>query len=224
MIMKRSELNQLILENRAFMEEQGFKLPPFAYWSAQEWQNLPEKYKEMKDCQIGWDVTDFGSGDFHKKGLFLVTLRNGCPGKYQKTYAEKIMVVEENQVTPMHFHWNKMEDIINRGGGNLMVQVYNSKEEELDRETPVVVYSDGGEYTVPAGTVLCLTPGQSITMQQGLYHSFWGQEGHGKVLVGEVSQCNDDVNDNRFYEPAGRFQEIEEDVAAEFLLANELRD
>lgn len=122
--MKRSELNQLISENRKFMEEQGFKLPPFAYWTVEEWKNLSDEYAEMKDCQIGWDVTDFGSGDFHKKGLFLMTIRNGCFGKYPKPYAEKIMVVEENQVTPMHFHWSKMEDIINRGGGNLLVQLY----------------------------------------------------------------------------------------------------
>ena len=52
--------------------------------------------------------------------------------------------------------------------------------------------------------------------------SFWGEEGKGKVLVGEVSMCNDDTNDNRFWEPTGRFPEIEEDVPAEFILANEL--
>lgn len=222
--MKRSELNQLIAENRKFMEEQGFKLPPFAYWTVDEWKNISEEYAEMKECQIGWDVTDFGSGEFHKTGLFLMTIRNGYgrPGKYPKTYAEKIMVVEENQVTPMHFHWDKMEDIINRGGGNLMVQLYNNINEELDMQSPVTVCSDSRKYTVPAGTILCLEPGQSITMHQGLYHSFWGEEGKGKVLVGEVSMCNDDVNDNRFYGPAGRFSEIEEDVPAEYLLVNEL--
>ena len=220
--MKRSELNKLIKENRSFMEAQGFKLPPFAYWSIDQWKNRSDEYEEMKDCQIGWDVTDFGSGDFYKKVLFLMTIRNGCYGKYAKPYAEKIMVVEEGQVTPMHYHWNKMEDIINRGGGNLLVQVYNSIDRELDRTSDVTVYSDSRKYTVPAGTILRLEPGQSITMQQGLYHSFWGEEGKGKVLVGEVSMCNDDVNDNCFYEPTGRFSDIEEDVAAEFLLTNEL--
>lgn len=221
--MKRSELDQLILENRTFMESKGFVLPPFAYWDAEQWRNLSKEYDEIRDCQLGWDVTDFGSGDFHKKGLFLITLRNGQKGgQYPKPYAEKLMVVEENQVTPMHFHWSKMEDIINRGGGNLMVQLYNSAEEALDRESEVTVYSDGRKFTVAAGTILCLKPGESITMQQGLYHSFWGQEGHGKVLVGEVSMCNDDTNDNRFLESEGRFQDVEEDVPARFLLANEL--
>lgn len=221
--MKRSELNQLILENRRFIEEKGFALPPFAYWNAGQWRNLSEEYAEICDCQLGWDVTDFGSGDFHKTGLFLLTIRNGLLGQYPKPYAEKIMVVEENQVTPLHFHWKKMEDIINRGGGNLMVQVYNSINEELDRESHVTVYSDGRKYTVAPGTILCLKPGESITMQQGLYHTFWGQEGFGKVMVGEVSMCNDDENDNRFLNPGGRFQEVEEDAPAMFLLANELR-
>ena len=151
-----------------------------------------------------------------------MTIRNGCFGKYAKPYAEKIMVVEEGQVTPMHFHWSKMEDIINRGGGNLMVKVYNSVDDKLDPTSDVTVYSDSRKYTVPAGTVLRLEPGQSITMQQGLYHSFWGEEGKGKVLVGEVSMCNDDVNDNCFHEPTGRFSDIEEDVPAEFMLTNEL--
>ena len=63
--MKRSELNQLIQENRSFIESHGFKLPPFAYWGIEQWRNRSDEYAEMKDCQIGWDVTDFGSGDFH---------------------------------------------------------------------------------------------------------------------------------------------------------------
>ena len=46
--------------------------------------------------------------------------------KYTKTYAEKLLVVKEGQMAPMHFHWNKMEDIINRGGGNVLITVYNS--------------------------------------------------------------------------------------------------
>ena len=143
--MKRSELDKLILENRTFIENRGFVLPPFAYWNAEQWRNLPEEYAEIRDCQLGWDVTDFGSGDFHRIGLFLMTLRNGLPGRYPKPYAEKIMVVEENQVTPMHFHWKKMEDIINRGGGNLMVQVYNSVNEALYFGVPLLMLPQTAE-------------------------------------------------------------------------------
>ena len=66
-----------------------------------------------------------------------------------------------------------------------------------------------------------LEPGQSITLTPGLYHRFWGEEGSGTVIVGEVSMCNDDANDNRFYDKVGRFPEIEEDEAPLHLLCNE---
>ena len=54
-----------------------------------------------------------------------------------------------------------------------------------------------------------------------MYHDFEVEEGTGPVLLGEVSQCNDDNVDNRFYEKMGRFPEIEEDEAPYRLLCNE---
>lgn len=56
---------------------------------------------------LGWDLTDFGFGDFNKCGLILFTIRNGNFMKDKKPYAEKIMIVEELQETPMHFHWSR---------------------------------------------------------------------------------------------------------------------
>ena len=41
------------------------------------------------------------------------------------------------------------------------------------------------------------------------------------MLLGEVSQCNDDNTDNRFNPPFGRFPEIEEDEPPYRLLCNE---
>jgi ABC-type sugar transport system, auxiliary component len=41
------------------------------------------------------------------------------------------------------------------------------------------------------------------------------------VLIGEVSQTNDDNTDNRFYEPLTRFSSVEEDEAPYRLLCNE---
>lgn len=223
--MKRSELNQIMKDAVQFIDEMNFKLPPFVFWSAEEWKTKGHEYDEIRDNMLGWDITDFGSGDYSKIGLLMITIRNGnfSDEKYDKPYAEKLLIVEEEQITPYHFHWKKMEDIINRGGGNLLIKVYNStKDEGLDLTGEVTIYSDGREYKVPAGSIVRLEPGQSMTMQQGLYHSFWGEKGKGKVMVGEVSMCNDDTNDNRFYEPTGRFSDIEEDTAAEFLLVNEL--
>lgn len=45
--------------------------------------------------------------------------------------------------------------------------------------------------------------------------------GTGAVLIGEVSQCNDDDTDNHFDPPMGRFPVIEEDEPPYRLLVNE---
>ncbi len=219
--MKRSELNEILRTNVEFIERMNFKLPPFAYWTRKDWEEKDERYNEMRDCMLGWDITDFGYGDYSRIGLLMFTIRNGGLGdsRYPKPYAEKLLIADEKQVTPYHYHYQKMEDIINRGGGNLLVKVYNSTPEDtLDQESEVTVYRDGCCDKVPAGTVVRLTPGESITLQPGLYHSFWGEEGAGKVLVGEVSKVNDDRVDNRFLEETGRFPEIEEDEEPLYLL------
>ncbi len=221
--MKRSEINSLITNAISFFEKQNFKLPPFAFWNQQEWNEKGTEYDEIIDNKLGWDITDFGSGNFKKTGLFLFTIRNGNQKlkKYIKPYAEKIMLVGENQVTPYHFHWNKMEDIINRGGGNLLVQLYNSTKDERFADTLVTIHSDGRTYDVKAGSIIRICPGESISLYKGQYHSFWGEEGHGTVMVGEVSQCNDDEIDNRFYDSVGRFPEIDEDETIKYLLCTD---
>ena len=222
--MKRSEVNAIIRENISFLKEHQFILPPFAFWSPAEWKDKGSEYDEIRENHLGWDITDYGFGEYRKTGLFLFTIRNGnqqMPEKYKKPYAEKIMVVGDGQVTPYHYHWYKMEDIINRGGGTLVIKLYNTDPvtDLLDEKTPVTVHSDGRVYEVPAGTEVRLSPGESISLYQGQYHSFWGEGG--ACLVGEVSQCNDDASDNRFLDPVGRFPEIEEDEPAEYLLCNE---
>ena len=222
--MKRSEINKAIKGALEMFEEYKIALPDFVNWTPEEWAEKGDETQEIRDNMLGWDVTDYGGGEFDKLGLLLITIRNGnnkYPEKYPKPYAEKLMIVKEEQITPMHFHWNKMEDIINRGGGNLMIKLYNStKDEELDT-TDVEVSIDGVKHVFPAGHVVKLTPGQSITLTQGLYHRFWGEKGCGTVLVAEVSMCNDDNTDNRFYDKVGRFPKIEEDEKPIRLLCNE---
>ncbi len=222
--MKRSEINAAMKDALRLFEEYRISLPPFVLWSPEEWKTKGDETEEIKDNMLGWDITDFGMGDFQKTGLLLITLRNGNqknPQKYPKPYAEKLMVVRENQVTPMHFHWSKTEDIINRGGGNLMIKLYNSNEQENLSDSDVVIVMDGVKKRFPAGTVVRLTPGESITFTKGIYHRFWGEEGKGTVLVGEVSMCNDDNTDNRFYDQIGRFPKIDEDEPPLYLLCNE---
>lgn len=221
---KRSEINIIMREAMAFLDARKVPLPPFVLWTPDQWARVGHEADEIRDNMLGWDITDYGLGDFCKIGLLLITIRNGNqnqPQKYPKPYAEKFMVIREGQVTPMHFHWYKMEDIINRGGGNLMIKLYNSTEQEGLADTEIAVKIDGVEKKFPAGHVLKLEPGESITIRQGLYHRFWGEEGHGTVLAAEVSMCNDDKIDNRFYDQVGRFPEIEEDEAPLHYLCNE---
>jgi D-lyxose ketol-isomerase len=221
--MKRSELNGIMRNAVKFAEKMGFALPPFAYWGPKDWETKGKEYDEIRDNMLGWDITDFGSGDFHKIGLLMFTIRNGNfnDNKYMKPYCEKLLIVEEEQITPYHFHWKKMEDIINRGGGNLLVQVYNSTEDEKLADTPVQISMDGRNYTAPAGTIVRVTPGESITLSPGMYHKFWGEKGTGTILVGEVSKVNDDRVDNRFLNREGRFPAIEEDAEPLYYLYTE---
>ena len=223
--MKRSAINKALKEMEAMVNEYRFSLPPFCHFTPEEWQTKGHEYDEIRDNMLGWDITDYGLGKFDEFGFSLITLRNGnlsMPDKYTKTYAEKLLFLKEGQYAPNHFHWSKMEDIINRGGGNLLIRVYNSNPDEtIDYDSDVTVNCDGIKQIVKAGTQVRLTPGMSISIQPGLYHDFEGEKGSGNVLIGEVSQCNDDNIDNRFEPPVGRFPEIEEDEPPYRLLCNE---
>ncbi len=219
--MKRSEVNAIMREGIAFLAKKQFLLPSFAFWTPEAWRTKGPECREIVTNHLGWDITDFGSGHFLKTGLFLFTIRNGSLADPAKTYAEKIMIVREGQITPTHFHSQKMEDIINRGGGNLVIRLWNAKaNDELD-DTAVTVSVDGVRKTIPAGETLTLHPGDSVCLPQRNYHSFWGEAGKGTVLVGEVSRVNDDRTDNRFHAPAGRFPQIQEDEPPLHLLCTD---
>lgn len=217
--MKRSEINQIMRDAVEFIREKNFILPPFAYWSKADWEDKNEEYDEIRDNLLGWDITDFGSGDFAKVGLLMFTIRNGNFNnpKYVKPYAEKLLITEKDQVTPYHYHYKKMEDIINRGGGDLVVRLYNAAPDDSFADTPVLVSKDGRNYMQPAGSIVRVKPGESITLHCGTYHTFWA-EGE-KTLIGEVSKVNDDRVDNHFYETVGRFPAIDEDEEPLYLLS-----
>ena len=221
--MKRSKINQCIKEMEEMLKEYHVSLPPFFHFTPEEWKTKNLEYDEIRDNQLGWDITDCGLENYDKIGFSLITLRNGNQHnpKYKKTYAEKLILLKDGQTFPMHFHWMKSEDIINRGGGVMVITVYNDDGNGGLSKEDVLVNSDGRSYYVPAGTGVQLKPGESITLWQHQYHHFSVLPGSGDVLIGEVSQCNDDNTDNRFYEPVGRFPAIEEDEPPYRLLCNE---
>ena len=221
--MKRSEINAIIKEFEAMLKEYHFALPPFLSFTPEEWAEKGHEYDEIRDNALGWDITDYGMGDFDKLGLSLITIRNGNTHnpKYTKTYAEKIMYLRPGQVSPNHFHWYKTEDIINRGGGRFIFNLWNATPDEELADTAVEICRDGRRYMVPAGSEIVLEPGESLSLYPYYYHEFVVDPTSGPTLIGEVSMCNDDNTDNRFYKPLGRFPTIEEDEPPYRLLCNE---
>jgi D-lyxose ketol-isomerase len=214
-------------EGIAFLKSKGIPLPPQAFWNLEDWNENREKASELEKRRIGWDLTDFGSGKFESIGLLCYTLSNGIIGPeghpVDQTYANKLLIVEENQVTPMHHHRRKTEDIINLAGGNLQIKLFNvDKDERPDEKMPVEFFRNGIRTTCNPGAVISLNPGERVRLDTHHYHEFWAQPGQGKVLVEEVSSVNDDRIDNIFAEDFGRFPEIIEDEVPKYLLCTEL--
>ncbi|MEZ5792763.1 MAG: D-lyxose/D-mannose family sugar isomerase [Nitratireductor sp.] len=225
--MKRSQVNEIMSQADEFIRSFGFVLPPFAYWSPKQMQQQRQSISGIVDARLGWDITDYGKGDFDNLGLFLFTIRNGSQEDLKRgggmCYAEKIMISRKDQMSPMHRHIVKAEDIINRGGAKLALKLYNSLPDgSIDKKSDVTVATDGVLRTQPAGDVLRLDPGESVTLLPGNWHAFWGEGGD--VLIGEVSTVNDDLTDNIFAEPLGRFSRIEEDAEPRHLLVSDYPD
>ena len=221
--MKRSEINAALRWAEALLEANNIRLPDMAYWSAEEWQQNSAALATVKKVMLGWDITDFGSGDFEHIGAVLYTVRNGClsePG-VGVPYCEKYIIMKEGQRLPEHYHVFKTEDIINRAGGVLEVFLWNTDKEGRQLDTPVTVYMDGIPHTFKAGEPIYVTKGNSISLTPGMAHIFGPRKGTGALIVGEVSKVNDDNTDNYWLEPTARFADIEEDEPAARRLCNE---
>jgi D-lyxose ketol-isomerase len=221
--MKRSRVNQIMAEAEELIAIHGFVLPPFAWWSPEEFCRLAPGTR-VAEARMGWDITDYGQGRFDELGLFLFTLRNGRLTDLQHgggmAYAEKLLISRKDQLSPMHTHVIKAEDIINRGGATLAIELYGSDDAgRFAEDRGGRVWCDGVAWKFRPGEVLKLAPGESVTLMPGDWHAFWGEGGD--VLIGEVSTVNDDLTDNIFREPIGRFSEIEEDEAPRHLLVSD---
>ena len=222
--MKRSQVNDIMVQADDMIRSFGFTLPPFAYWSPATFKRNAAAARPIIEAQCGWDITDYGAGDFEALGLFLFTLRNGRLADLQRgggmCYAEKLLISRQDQLSPMHTHVIKAEDIINRGGATLVVELFGSDAEgRFAEDQGGTVYCDGLRRDFTPGEKLRLAPGESVTLMPGDWHAFWGDGGD--VLIGEVSTVNDDNIDNIFREPIGRFSDIEEDEAPRHLLVSD---
>ncbi len=218
--MQRSEINRIVRDAEAFFAAQNFMLPPFSRWTVEDWGAVGSEAAEIVHHNLGWDITDFGQGDFAACGLVLFTIRNGALENLRsvqgKIYCEKLALIAEGQICPSHHHFVKVEDIIARGGGKLAIELHNAGEDGSYRDTEIVISQDGVRRTLPAGSTVTLDHGESVTLEPWHYHRI--SSIGGSCMFGEVSVVNDDANDNRFHEPVGRFPEIEEDEAPYRLL------
>lgn len=222
--MKRSEINKFVHWAEELCEKYSISLPDFSRYTPKQVSFFSEQ--NFAKTMLGWDITDFGSGDFLRCGAVLFTVRNGSvydPG-LGTPYAEKYIFMRDDaeQEIPMHYHIRKTEDIINRAGGILCVQVYaRSDDGKIDLASPVTVYRDGIRYLAQAGEIIEITNGNSITLTPYMYHRFYTKKGSGDLVIGEVSAVNDDNTDNVFLDFRERFGRIEEDEAPYRLLVNE---
>ena len=170
--MKRSRINDIIAQSDEMMRSFGFVMPPFAYWSPDEFKARKDDAKNVIDARCGWDITDYGAGKYDEMGLFLFTLRNGRLADLQRgggmCYAEKLLISKQDQLSPMHTHVLKAEDIINRGGATLVVELFGSDAEgNFDETRGGTVYCDGIKREFTAGEKLHLAPGESVTLMPG---------------------------------------------------------
>lgn len=97
---------------------------PFCHFTPEQWQTIGHEYDEVRDCMLGWDITDYGMGGF---------------------------------------------------------------------DSDVTVHTAGRTDTVPAGTQIRLTPGESIHVQQYLYHDFEVEPGTGCCATSTPRQSEEAI-------------------------------
>jgi D-lyxose ketol-isomerase len=222
--MKRSQINQELKWAKDLLDKNNIKLPPFGYWTLEEWKSDKKDLSALKEVMLGWDITDYGKDKFNQLGAVLFTLRNGSlnDNRIGTPYAEKLIVLKDGQRLPIHYHASKTEDIINKAGGVLAIKLYNSLENgEVDYKSEVSVELDGVTYIFEPFEEIDIPAGNSITLRPYMYHLFWAKEGFGDLVCGEVSSINDDNTDNYNAEDVSRFSKVEEDEPILHPLCNE---
>ena len=222
--MKRSEINAAIGWAKDFLARNNIRLPALAYWSPDELRARAAELGTVRRLELGWDITDFGSGDFGKVGAVLYTVRNGLADdpSVGVPYCEKYILMKDGQHLPNHYHVFKSEDIINRAGGEISVRLWNAdRASGRMLESEVKVMMDGIERRFRPGEEIVVRKGESITLAPYIAHVFGPRPGSGDVVIGEVSKVNDDHTDNYFLDPIARFADIDEDEAPVHLLCNE---
>lgn len=222
--MRRSDIDRIIDTGREACRRNGFVLPPFAQWSPQEALAQPDALRLMAGGGLGWAIAEFQPGRFATHGLTVFTIRMGEPALVGrsggKLYGEKVLVARDGQVTPLHYHAVKTEDIVNRGGGRFVVELLAVDARGQPKDEPVEAIKDVAVVRVPPRGRVVLEPGESLQLDPFVAHAFWAEGG--TVVAGEVSLVNDDASDNLFIPPLPAAAAIEEDAAPRYLLARDI--
>ena len=103
--MKRSEINSYVRWAEKFIAENNIRLPELAYWTPDELSSRKDKLSVVRRLELGWDIPDFGSGDFARTGAVLYTVRNGLVDEPEVgvPYCEKYILMREGQLLPKHY-------------------------------------------------------------------------------------------------------------------------
>lgn len=221
--MKRSLVNASIQYAKQLLEKQNIRLPDFGYWTLEDWKKQKGDLKVIKQLMLGWDLTDHGLGRFQEIGCTLFTIRNGMLHQPEVgvPYCEKLLIFQDGQRLPTHYHGFKTEDIINRAGGPMFIRLYNTVDGKAV-DTPVKVYQDGIQHTHMPGEMVIIQPGNSISITPGIAHTFGSEPGSGDIVCGEVSKVNDDTVDNFHIElQPQQYAKIDEDEPIVHPLCNE---
>ena len=217
--MKRSFVDARIDAMLALCERHGVRLPAFAHWRDEDYRADPAAARRILEGGLGWNVVEFKPGCFAQTGLSVFTLRMGDWRQLSqgrgRLYAEKVLLAEDGQRTPHHYHIVKTEDIVNRGGARFVVELFKVDRAGSPLKERFRALKDVKTLDLEPGAKVTLEPGESLTLDPFVAHAFWAEGG--ATLAGDVSLANDDRADNLFLPPLGPSAPIEEDTARKYV-------
>ena len=222
--MKRSFIDARIDEMRAACERHGALLPPFALWAEAEYRNDPVAAARILEGSLGWNVVEFEPGRFAEAGLCVFTLRMGDWRQLNhgrgRLYGEKVLLAQDGQRTPHHYHIVKTEDVVNRGGAKFVVELVKVDRAGAPLKERFRALKDVKTLDLGPGAQVTLEPGESLTLDPFVAHAFWAKGG--PTLAGEVSLANDDRSDNYFLPPLAPPAPIAEDAPRRYVTVRDL--
>jgi D-lyxose ketol-isomerase len=217
--MRRSFIDRRIDAMLELCERHKFKLPPFALWGEAQFRAQAASAERIRQAGLGWNVVEFSPGAFATRGLSIFTSRMGdwrsLAAGSGRLYAEKAIMAEDGQRTPHHYHIVKTEDILNRGGARFIVELFKVDSAGARLDERFQALKDADLLDLAPGARVSLEPGESLTLEPFIAHSFWAEGG--RVLAGEISLANDDATDNYFLPPLAPFDPIEEDAPMRYV-------